>query len=183
MELWKNINSYYSAHAHSLQTFMEKVTVFLSAIKYKDDDLTQTSLGGDEPAKIYNFVCLYDHYIEYVNLLSSRWLVKQAVAFLKFTSPGYKGSSSGTDLGAERDRLIAATSGKPVTTQNTPAPSVPATTRVPYAYPTVPAVPVVSTQPAPVPQPIVYPSYQPAVPVVLLWLRLKVSWSQKPSRV
>ena len=105
MELWKNINSYYSAHAHSLQTFVEKITVF-----YKDDDLTQTSLGGDEPAKIYNFVHLYDRYIEYVNLLSLRWLVKQAVAFLKFTSPGYKGSSSGIDLGAERDQLIAATS-------------------------------------------------------------------------
>ena len=51
------------------------------------------------------------------------------------------------DLSAEQDRLIAATGGgelKPVAAQNTPAPSVLATTRVPYAYPSVPAVPVVS---------------------------------------
>ena len=159
-------NSYYSAHAHSLQTFVEKVTVFRSATKYKDEDLTQTSSGVDESVKIYKLAPLYDRYFEYANLLSSQGLVKEAVAFLKLTPAGYKGSSSGTDLSAERDRLIAATGGKPVPAQNTPAPSVPATTRAPYAYPTVPAVPVVSTQPAPVPQPTAYPSYQPAVPAV-----------------
>ena len=58
MESWKNINSYHSAHAHSLQTFVEKVTVFLSATKHKDEDLTQTSLCGDEPAKIYKLAQL-----------------------------------------------------------------------------------------------------------------------------
>ena len=58
MELWKNINSYYSAHAHSLQTFVEKVTTFLSVTKDKVEDLTQTSLGGDEPAKIYKLAQL-----------------------------------------------------------------------------------------------------------------------------
>ncbi|KIK00412.1 hypothetical protein K443DRAFT_679209 [Laccaria amethystina LaAM-08-1] len=162
-------NSYFSAHAHSLQTFVEKVTVFRSATKYKDEDLTQTGSGVDESVKIYKLAQLYDRYFEYANLLSSQGLVKEAIAFLKLTPPGYKGSSNGTDLSAERDRLIAATGGgehKPVPAQNTPAPSVPATTRAPYAYPSVPAVPVVSTQPAPVPQPTAYPSYQPAVPVV-----------------
>jgi protein transport protein SEC31 len=148
---------------------VEKVTVIRSATKYKDEDLTQRSSGVDQSVKIYKLTQLYDRCFEYANLLSSQGLVKEAVAFLKLTPPGYKGSSSGTDLSAERDRLIAATGGgepKPVPAQNTPVPSVPTTMRASYSYPSVPAVPLVSTQPAPVPQPTAYPSYQPAVPVV-----------------
>ncbi|KAH7925064.1 hypothetical protein BV22DRAFT_1089788 [Leucogyrophana mollusca] len=97
--------SRYTAHAHALQTFIEKVTVFRSAIKYLDGDLTQTP-GEDAGAKTYKLAALYDRYFEYADLLAAQGLVQEAVAFLKLTPADYAGSA--LDVGAGRERLLVA---------------------------------------------------------------------------
>uniref|UniRef100_A0A8H7XM78 Protein transport protein SEC31 n=1 Tax=Psilocybe cubensis TaxID=181762 RepID=A0A8H7XM78_PSICU len=126
--------SYYSAHAHALQTFIEKVTVFRAATNYKDEALTSSSA---EPAQAYKLASLYDRYFEYAELLSTQGLLKEAVSFLKLTPAGYKGATPGADLESERKRLVAATTAGPVASTSTavPAPvtSTAAPTRGPYA--------------------------------------------------
>jgi protein transport protein SEC31 len=98
--------SRYTAHAHALQTFIEKVTVFRAAASYVDGDLDQK---GAAAARTYKLSGLYDRYFEYADFLATQGLVKHAVAFLKLTPPDYKGVS-GTQLGfaAGRERLLIA---------------------------------------------------------------------------
>ncbi|KDR76547.1 hypothetical protein GALMADRAFT_66967 [Galerina marginata CBS 339.88] len=119
-------SSYYSAHAHALQTFIEKVTVFRAATTYKDQALGKTT--GAEPAQAYKLAALYDRYFEYAELLCSQGLVKEAVKFLKLTPSGYKGSTPGADLESERKRLIEATTAGPVASTSTSAAPAPSTT-------------------------------------------------------
>jgi len=69
---------YYSAHAHALQSFVEKVTVFKAATNYKDDVLTTNAASDSDTFKLG---VLYDRYFEYAELLSTQWLVKEAVSF------------------------------------------------------------------------------------------------------
>ncbi|KAL0957912.1 hypothetical protein HGRIS_000093 [Hohenbuehelia grisea] len=102
----KVAGSAYSAHAQALQTFVEKVTVFRSAIKYVDADL---AAGGEASiAKEYKLSSLYDRYTEYADILAAQGLATEAVAFLNLTPKGYTGSG-GFDVGVIRDRLLAAT--------------------------------------------------------------------------
>ncbi|KAI0302809.1 hypothetical protein B0F90DRAFT_1627011 [Multifurca ochricompacta] len=131
--------SRYTAHAHALQTFIEKVTVFRSAASYVDKDLEQTeAVGEDAAARGYKLSGLYDRYFEYAAFLAAQGLVKHAVAFLKFTPSGYKGlPSTQLELAAERERLLiaAGVSSSPL------APSLSRThASAPAAVPTVPAV-------------------------------------------
>jgi hypothetical protein len=63
--------SYYSAHAHALQSFIEKVTVFRSATEYKDDQLTAIFDNDTAAVKTYKLANLYDRYFEYANFLST----------------------------------------------------------------------------------------------------------------
>ena len=133
------IGSYYSAHAHALQTFIEKVTVFRAATTYKDEALQATGISD------YKLAPLYDRYFEYAELLCAQGLVKEAVDFLKLTPEGYKGKNEQLDLEAERKRLVqaaapgpvASTSKIPAATTAAPATRAPAvaTTRAPvYGY-------------------------------------------------
>ncbi|KAF8224277.1 hypothetical protein L208DRAFT_1312374 [Tricholoma matsutake] len=156
--------SHYSAHAHALQSFVEKVTVFRAATKYDDTDLEQNN-GGDMGTKTFKLASLYDRYLEYAELLTTQGLVKEAIAFLKLTPADYKGSH-GVDFTAERERLMAATRKVTPAPASTVASSVPTTTApkaptVAYGgYPTYGA----STQPiAPLqqpPAPVSQPNYQ-----------------------
>lgn len=101
--------SRYTAHAHALQSFIEKVTVFRSAINYVDADLTQTTTSEEADVKTYKLAGLYDRYFEYADLLATQGLVKEAVAFLKLTPTDYKGSHGATaDFSIGRERLLAA---------------------------------------------------------------------------
>ncbi|KAF5344633.1 hypothetical protein D9756_011231 [Leucocoprinus leucothites] len=165
---------YYSAHAHALQSFIEKVTVFRSATSYKDDQLATAAPGTEEAAvKTYKLANLYDRYFEYADFLSAQGLVKEALAFVKLAPSDYKGSN-GADISAERERIMAATSTTTVASTSrvpatqaraqpthgyppAPAPAVPATAASSYPYPT--------TAPAPAPAPYA-PSnlYTPAAP-------------------
>lgn len=115
--------SYYSAHAHALQSFIEKVTVFRSATKYKDEDLSSaaSSITDAAAVKAYKLASLYDRYFEYADFLSTQGLVKEALAFVKLAPTDYKGPNN-ADLTAERERILAATSSTPAASSSAPAP-------------------------------------------------------------
>lgn len=87
--------NWYTAHAHALQTFVEKVTVFRHATSYVDGDLERSS-------EEFKLAALYDRYIEYAELLASEGKIKEAAVFMKLTPSGYKGS----DEGVRRARLL-----------------------------------------------------------------------------
>ncbi|KAF9060249.1 hypothetical protein BDP27DRAFT_1430284 [Rhodocollybia butyracea] len=147
--------SRYTAHAHALQSFVEKVTVFRSATKYEDVDLGAASNSNvAAEVKTYKLAGLYDQYFEYAELLASQGLLKEAAAVLKLTPPGYLGSSGGKDLVAERKRLSGATDAAratavPVVHQTAAA----STSRVPYGggYGQPATVGRAAVPPAPVP--------------------------------
>ncbi|KAF8878677.1 hypothetical protein CPB84DRAFT_1852312 [Gymnopilus junonius] len=130
--------SYYSAHAHALQTFIEKVTVFRAATNYKDDALEPSSLVStrDEPSQAYKLAGLYDRYFEYADLLCDQGLLKEAVKFLKLTPGAYKGSKFGADLEAERKRLVEATNPGPVGSSSSGATASTSTATARAAVPT-----------------------------------------------
>ncbi|KAL4065959.1 hypothetical protein J3A83DRAFT_4432363 [Scleroderma citrinum] len=104
-------NSKYTARAHALQTFIEKVTIFRGAVKYTDLDLT-TSAPDEDASKTYKLASLYDRYFEYAEMLAAQGLVKEAVEYLKLIPQGYTGSAF--DSTAVRQRLLIA-SGEPLT--------------------------------------------------------------------
>jgi protein transport protein SEC31 len=99
--------SRYNAHAHALQTLIEKVIVFRSAIKYDDADLALAAAPG--ATRTYKLGALYERYFEYADLLATQGLVKEAVAFIKLTPGDYAGSpGTQIDFATGRDRLLAA---------------------------------------------------------------------------
>lgn len=116
--------SRYTAHAHALQTFIEKVTIFRSATNYTDADLGMAST--ETVAKTYKLATLYDRYFEYADLLASQGLLKEAAEILKLTPEDYKGSGvSGGDL-VVRKRIFgvtASTSVQPVASTSTGLPA------------------------------------------------------------
>ena len=164
-EKYQNGSSY-SAHAHALQTFVEKVTVFRAATNYKDQALVQTSTNDNEFPQTFKLAILYDRYFEYADLLCTQGLVKDAVKFLQLTPSGYKGSAPGSDFSAERKRLIDITTTSPTlasapttvkTSTTTPAASAPAATATArptgygytgYPTPAQPTVPQRQQQPS-----------------------------------
>ncbi|PFH49472.1 hypothetical protein AMATHDRAFT_76183 [Amanita thiersii Skay4041] len=120
--------SLYSAHVHSLQTFIEKVTAFRSATKYVDDDLSQKSDSNTAATiKTYKLSALYDRYFEYAEVLATQGLVKEAATFLKLTPSDYKGTT-GTDLAVERERVFAASGAAPAPVASTSRQPVASTT-------------------------------------------------------
>jgi len=151
--------SRYTAHAHALQTFIEKATVFRAAVSYVDKDVELTGVvGEDADARTYKLSVLYDRYFEYADFLATQGLVKHAVAFLKLTPPGYKGAP-GTQFepAAGRARLLIAAgiSETPVASSSRIQASAPS------VAPPVPAVPsVVSTSTSA----YSYRPYAPAIP-------------------
>ena len=96
--------SRYATHAHALQTFIEKVTVFRGAVKYVDGDLAGPTDSTDGAIKTYRLAVLYDRYFEYAEMLAAQGLVKEAVEYLKLTPEAYTGSA--LDSAAARERLL-----------------------------------------------------------------------------
>ena len=132
--------SRYTAHAHALQTFIEKVTVFRAAASYVDKDLEQTDAPSENvAARTYKLSTLYDRYFEYADFLATQGLVKHAVAFLKLTPSGYKGiPGTQPEPAAGRARLLIAAgiSEAPVASSSRAQVTVPAA-----AVPTAPPIP------------------------------------------
>ncbi|RDB18645.1 Protein transport protein SEC31 [Hypsizygus marmoreus] len=149
--------SRFSAHTHALQSFVEKVTVFRAATKYKDPDLAP-DLGPNADVREFKLASLYDRYLEYADLLTTQGLIKEAVAFLNLTPAEYKGSN-GIDFSAERARLLVATGKTPTPSAPAVAPAAPASRApvstytgysgyAPTTQPVAPAQPVSVSQPA-----------------------------------
>ena len=98
-------SSKYTAHARALQSFIEKVTVFKSAVAYVDSDLAQPTLSSDvavSGARTYKLAPLYDKYHEYAELLAAQGLLDLAVKYAALTPADYGSTTSGIST---RDRL------------------------------------------------------------------------------
>ncbi|KAI6004420.1 hypothetical protein F5J12DRAFT_836728 [Pisolithus orientalis] len=119
-------DSRYAAHAHALQTFIEKVTVFRGAVNYNDTDIS-TSTSDEQAAKAYKLASLYDRYFEYAEMLAAQGLVKEAVEYLRLIPQGYTGSA--LDFAAVRERLLIASgetaAPRPISTATQRVPAVP----------------------------------------------------------
>lgn len=100
-------SSRYSAHAHALQIFMEKIAVFRSATKYADSDINVTP--DPDVIRSYKLSGLYERYFEYADLLATQGLLDEAVSFLKLIPKDYQSNARvGIDFSLARDRLISA---------------------------------------------------------------------------
>ncbi|SPO28737.1 probable Protein transport protein SEC31 [Ustilago trichophora] len=83
----------YLARAEALQTFMEKITVFQSAVGYVDVNLqqpTQDSIVAETGARSYKLAPLYDRIHEYVKLLADQGLITSALKFANQTPSDYR---------------------------------------------------------------------------------------------
>lgn len=101
--------SLYSAHAEALQTFMEKITVFQSAVKYVDVDLAQPTQDAEvaaSGARTYRLAALYDRIHEYVDVLADQGLIAPALKYIGQTPPDYWVQDEAGSLA--RERLVRA---------------------------------------------------------------------------
>ncbi len=113
----------YSARAEALQTFMEKITVFQSAVGYVDVDLqqpTQDSIVAETGARSYKLAPLYDRIHEYVELLADQGLITPALRFANQTPSDYRpqgpvdtGAGGALTATALKQRLLKAESARP----------------------------------------------------------------------
>ncbi|UZJ54908.1 hypothetical protein CBS101457_004228 [Exobasidium rhododendri] len=107
--------SLYSAHAEALQTFMEKITVFQSAVNYVDVDLaqpTQDAEAAASGARTYKLAALYDRYYEYVDLLADQGLITPALKYASQTPSDYRVNEGEAVSSLTRERLIRADQAK-----------------------------------------------------------------------
>jgi protein transport protein SEC31 len=102
----------YSAHAHALQSFIEKVAVFTAATGYRDVDLanpTESAVAAESGARSYKLAGLYDRFYEYADLLATQGQVDMAAKYVQMTPSDYKGTGAGgSELDKARDRLFRA---------------------------------------------------------------------------
>jgi protein transport protein SEC31 len=102
----------YSAHAHALQSFIEKVAVFQAATGYTDQDLahpTESAEAAETGARSYKLAGLYDRFYEYADLLATQGQVDMAAKYVQMTPSDYKGTGAGgSELDKARDRLFRA---------------------------------------------------------------------------
>lgn len=102
--------SLYSAHAEALQTFMEKISVFQSAVQYVDVDLaspTQDAAAAASGARSYKLAALYDCIHEYVEVLADQGLIASALQYIAQTPPDYQVQADEGGASA-RERLVKA---------------------------------------------------------------------------
>ncbi|KAJ1021086.1 hypothetical protein NDA16_003872 [Ustilago loliicola] len=165
----------YSAHAEALQTFMEKITVFQSAVGYVDVDLQQPiqdSVVAETGARTYKLAPLYDRIHDYVELLADQGLITPALRFANQTPSDYRpqgpveqGASGSLTATALKQRLLKAESARPKGQSAAPTQqAVPAATAStsygaastsngyapydPYGQPSASSVPAVPSVPA-----------------------------------
>lgn len=112
----------FSIHARSLQSFIEKVTVFREAIQYQD---TQQSATSD-----WKLAPLYDKYIEYADIASSHGQLYVAERYLDLLPARY----SVADVAKRRVKIATQTSGTQVASKQ-PLASGRAAQRGPSAVP------------------------------------------------
>jgi protein transport protein SEC31 len=155
----------HTAHAQALQTFIEKVAIFRSAINYVDEDLQDP-----RPDRLSSKLSrLYDCYLEYAHLLANQGLLKVATEFFKLVPQAYFQASA-----YDQDQLLAAltlNAANIVLTSTQPAAS-PQKATVPTAHSAYPNyAPEIRSGAAPAyrdynlaGQPLLGPSINPYVP-------------------
>lgn len=135
-----NADSDFSVHAHALQDFIEKVTVFRQVAKFQDPELSKSSN--------WKMDSLYTKYAEYADILASQGKLEVAGRYLDLLPQQYP------DAQAARDRVSSATRKAPAAAQRQtstlPAQQQRAQRVVPTAYPTQP-VPSIPAAAAPSP--------------------------------
>ena len=128
----------YSAHSKALQSFVQKVTVFIEATGYVDDDM-QIAINGHETeagVRTYKLAALYDRMYEYADLLANQGHPDIAAQYVDRTPLDYLGTGgAGYELDKARTRIFRAADrpaknaqtsdvfGAPVSTVTTQAPS------------------------------------------------------------
>lgn len=135
--------SLYTAHAQSLQTFIEKVTVFRSAVKYRDIELenpTSSNAVAESGARTYKLASLYDRYVEYADLLAAQGLLDLAVTYVLLTPKDYNsGEGTKSPFYFGKERLLVAAGKETGTTTTSAAPAVPSKpAATPAAKPSAP---------------------------------------------
>ena len=126
--------SLYTVHAEALQNFIEKVTIFRSAVKYVDTEMQQpttSEIVAKTGARTYKLASLYDRYFEYADLLATQGLMDLAVKYLTLTPKDYKGTDDKEgvfEVGRERLLVAAgqeASTHRPTAAASTVVPAVP----------------------------------------------------------
>ncbi|TFK96771.1 hypothetical protein BDV98DRAFT_608060 [Pterulicium gracile] len=138
--------SRFAMHAHALQTFVEKVTVFRSAVNYVDAELS----GGPQGSGSYKLASLYERYLEYADALASQGLVKEAARYLALVPEGYEGSGDAKE-GRERLMRAAGQNFAPPVKTAIPAQAIPASTSAYPSYPSSYSVPSLHQEPSAAP--------------------------------
>lgn len=106
--------SSFSVHARSLQSFIEKVTIFREVTNYQDD--------GQGPEANYKLSALYDKYTEYADIASAHGQLQIAERYLDLLPKDYAAAD------VSKNRIKQAT--RKAAPQNVPNPPA-ATNRVP----------------------------------------------------
>ncbi|KAG9056927.1 protein transport protein S31 [Serendipita sp. 407] len=159
--------SKYTAHAQALQTFIEKVTVFRSAVKYVDIDLenpTTSNAVAESGARTYKLGALYDRYVEYADLLATQGLLDLAVTYVTLTPEDYNagdGKDSPFHFGRERLLIAAGKQSQAPTAPQVPAKPAPTTKTPATKAPSSNVYPTSSYAPT---APSATPSYVPHQP-------------------
>jgi protein transport protein SEC31 len=100
-----DVPNLHTAHAEALQTFMEKISVFQSAVNYVDVDLQQPAASQEiAAARTYKLAALYDRTLEYVDLLADQGLIEPALKYVNQTPVDYR-SANDNAVGITRERL------------------------------------------------------------------------------
>ena len=133
--------SAFSIHVHSLQTFIEKVSVFRKAANYKDQ-------AAQDDDSTYRLETLYNKYAEYADVVASHGHLDLAEEYMNLLPEQYPAAASA------KTRIQQALNKKPVVGARTssrgdadaptapvaPFPGAPATTPAPSMRPPVPPV-------------------------------------------
>ncbi|KAM0486101.1 hypothetical protein ACHAPX_000803 [Trichoderma viride] len=142
-------DSTFSVHTKSLQTFIEKVTVFRQVAKFQDKELTQTA--------DWKLATLYDKYTEYAEILAGQGKLEVAQKYIDLLPANYPAAE------LTRSRVKLATQKKPAAAPVTAARRTPSVTT--GAQPSV--VGYQPPQPAPISAPTnLYSGLQQSSPAV-----------------
>ena len=109
--------SSFSIHAKSLQSFIEKVTVFREVTKYRDSERSATADWKLAP--------LYDIYTEYADIIASHGQLQTAKKYLDLLPEKYPAAE------VARNRVKQATERIPAQAAQQPVNSIASTSRVP----------------------------------------------------
>ncbi|WVO18366.1 hypothetical protein L204_106081 [Cryptococcus depauperatus] len=96
----------YTARAQALQSFIEKVSIFLCATGYVDEELStpSTTLTAQSGARQYKLSGLYNRYLEYADVLATQDSVEIAESFVKRVPADYVGDG----IEKVRERVLGA---------------------------------------------------------------------------